>query len=724
MEPDEVVGLRRGQALKCAEALRVPDGCGHGERCRDCRLRLALDACFAHGACPQQQELTLPLAGANEAEHEAVFEASFTYLKLAAGPQVLVSLFDITARKQMEEELREVTRFNEQVIDGAFDGIVVYGHDLRYLVWNRAMERITGVPAREVLGKHPRDCFPFLEAAGIIARLAGVLQGTPSQMEFEYTLPSGRRGWTQDTSSPMRDAEGTIIGAIAQVRETTARHAMEEKLFASEQRFRSVVENSPVLTTITDAQGRIEFVSPQCVEVIGWRAEDVLGVGFPDFIHPDDQAMVQAEQQRSVAGMPIRDFEYRILDPQGEIRWLSHSATLLKNADGTRVLSTIANVTARKAAEERLLQTGRLHAAGQLAAGVAHEFNNILQIIRSVVQMAESEEPDATVLQRERRQTIIAQTERGGSIARGMLAFARPAPPRRQHFPLAELVERVVKLQKQPLANENISVRVLIDDGLTAYADPGQLEQVLVNLLLNARHALHPKRGGSIRIAAHIRDGLLRLSVTDDGIGMSEEVRQKALLPFFTTKGGFSEEQRHEGSGLGLAIIDAIVRAHGGHCEIISAPGKGANFTIILPATAADSAPATVVPAGPPVPVNGILPARVLLVDDEEALQESIAMFLRGRGATVVCAGDGTTARTALADGIYDAVLLDLNLPQVTGIELVLEARQRQPQARCVVMTGVLDLDALSEELEKAGVSATLPKPFDLRQLLDLLRPG
>lgn len=370
---------------------------------------------------------------------------------------------DITERKTASDALAEALAFRNQVIQSARDGIIVYDRDLRYRVWNPAMERISEVCAHEVLGRRPEEVFPFLGPVGVLQRLHCCLAGeTPDLIEFPVPLPSGRFSWATDASSPLWDHEGRVIGVIGIVRETTAQHEAEEALVRSE----------------------------------------------------------------------------------------------------------------------------RLAAVGKLASGVAHEFNNILAIVRIETQLLAMDPAlEGKTTAEERLATIEEQTERGSRVASGIMAIARPTPPQLARERVADLVDRVLAVQRTALAGENIEVRVEVPGDLEVLADGGRIQQVLLNLVLNARDAMRPQGRGVVSMAA-VRDENareVRLRIADSGVGMSRDILDRLFTPFFSTKGAFGGPFGSRGNGLGLAVSYTILQEHGGRIAVESEPGHGAAFTLIFP---------------------------------------------------------------------------------------------------------------------------------------------
>jgi signal transduction histidine kinase len=422
---------------------------------------------------------------------------------------------------------------------------------------------------------------------------------------------------------------------------------------------------------------------------------------------------------RMMGSVDAESMQFRAVPPDGQQRVLHSEARLVRDATGRPVelRGMIQDVTARVRLEEQLRQAQKLEAVGALAGGIAHDFNNLLTVILSLGGVALESLPSGEPV-REDLQEIISTARRAEALTRQILAFARRQFTRPVDLDLNATIAGATKMIER-LIGEHITVRLeLAPDLPHVLADPRQLEQVLVNLAVNARDAM--PRGGTLevstrRLGAAAQDASggdrVQLVVADSGLGMDAETRARAFDPFFTTK-----EQGH-GTGLGLAVVHGIVQQCGGAVRLDSAPGRGTTVTIELPGVAAGAR----VPAAAPVPV----PARpvpaaagrtILLVEDEPAVRAVALRVLERAGYRVLAATGGEAAlRLAAEEPSIDLVLTDVVMPGMGGAALAERLRAARPGIRVLFMSGY------SADLPK-GLAPTggglLEKPFTPAALL------
>ncbi|HEX7608905.1 MAG TPA: PAS domain S-box protein [Candidatus Cryosericum sp.] len=281
------------------------------------------------------------------------------------GDSLHVYLIDITKRHQAEKALRELGTFNEQIISSATEGIVVYGPDLRYQIWNPYMEKLTGLAASDVLSRQPLELFPFLQEEGVIQRIERVLLGEKVEAAiFPYRVEkSGRSGWTEDVTSPVLDSQGKIVGAIGIVRDITERKQAEEALRDSENKYRLLIENSHDIIYMLDLQGIFTFVSPSWKRILGQNNDAVVGHRFQEFMHPDDIPRCEKFLASLLeARGPLPGIEYRVRNVDGEWKWHNTNGAPIINADGTctSVVGIASDITERKQAEKNSLESKAL----------------------------------------------------------------------------------------------------------------------------------------------------------------------------------------------------------------------------------------------------------------------------------------------------------------------------------------------------------------------------
>ena len=442
-------------------------------------------------------------------------------------------------------------------------------------------------------------------------------------------------------------------------------------------------------------------------------------------LHPDDRERARAVALAYLAApWPNYEQEFRLRHKDGSYRWILPRGAVYDDAEGKpqRIFGVHIDITERKLREiereqmrEQMARQERLSAVGQMAAGIAHDFNNILSTISIYAEMMR-DAPELPGRARARTQTIVEQAQRATRLVRQILDFSRQSVFDRHPLDLLPLLKEEAKLLQQTLP-ESIEVRLEYVPGeYVAEADPGRMQQLVMNLAVNARDAM--PQGGTLTIAlartAALPKGILpvgdtapeawvEIVVSDTGTGIPPEHLERIFDPFFTTK------EPGKGTGLGLAQAQGIVAQHGGHVTVASEPGGGTSFAIYLPAAALSQRAA----AAPPAPV---LPhgqgESVLLVEDDDAVRGSLAALLQEWNYRVVEAANGQDALACLAQRLrpIDVILSDVVMPRLGGIGLV-KALQRDGGATPVIlMSGHMAGDALVE-LRDARVVAWLDKP-------------
>jgi two-component system cell cycle sensor histidine kinase/response regulator CckA len=522
--------------------------------------------------------------------------------------------------------------------------------------------------------------------------------------------------------------EGRPATQIA-LHDITERREAEDALRASEARFRSLSVASPLGIFQSDDQGSITFANPQVLRIFSITEAEGLGQGWLMRVHPDDVPPVVAGWAAALREQRAYAHEYRLCMPDGAIRWVHCRAAPLHDAADVMIgnVGTIEDVTDRKALEEQLRHSQKMDAVGQLAGGVAHDFNNMLTVIRMNAELTLDELGADHPLHAD-VQEVVAAAGRAATLTRQLLAFSRRQMLQPQVLGLNSVIADLQKMLAR-LIGEDIEFSLdLAEDLAPVLADPGQLEQVLVNLAVNARDAM--PHGGALAVAtrnvtlsvpeaaghAGAHPGVyVTVALRDTGAGISAAVQARMFEPFFTTKGPGS------GTGLGLSTVYGIVTQSGGFVEVKSAPGQGAEFTVYLPAAeaAVQTMPRATVAALPPAGGS----ETILLVEDEDPVRAIAHRVLTRHGYTVIEARHGAQGLALLASrgDEIDAVLTDAVMPQMSGPELARTIKALRPELPVIMMSGYTDADVDRRGPFDAATSI-LPKPFTVESLLNALQ--
>ncbi|HUQ23337.1 MAG TPA: PAS domain S-box protein [Gaiellaceae bacterium] len=496
----------------------------------------------------------------------------------------------------------------------------------------------------------------------------------------------------------------------------------------SEERFRTMFESAPTATMLIGVDGTVRAANRSLQALLGYTEEELRQASPADLVHPDDRANGAEEYAALVRG----DYDaYRrealFVTKEGRTVVTHLAAALVRDADEkpNYVIGMAEDVTEQKVLEDQLRQSQKLEAIGRLAGGVAHDFNNMLTVIGGYTAFALDHSADGSPL-RSDLEEIRKATERASQLTRQLLAFSRKQVLKPE---LLDLNEIVVELHSmlQPMIGEDIVMSLALDPALgRTEADPGQLHQVVLNLMVNARDAM--PAGGSLSIVTanadvpeEFGDGSIApgryvtLTVRDAGEGIDEETLSQIFEPFFTTK------DTDKGTGLGLSTVYGIVKQSGGYIVVESEVGVGSEFTIYMVRAdvARGHAPEPVV-APTPVPQD-TAGKTVLVVEDEDVVRGLVRTVLEGVGFTVLVARNGEEAFALAAKHHVDVLLSDLAMPKLGGQEVVERLRASYPELKVVYMSGYAESGIFSDGVLPPG-TAFLEKPFTFSELTEAVQ--
>jgi PAS domain S-box-containing protein len=519
------------------------------------------------------------------------------------------------------------------------------------------------------------------------------------------------------------------VRIVVTLQDISARKRAENTLRESEERFRMLVENSNDLIAELSREGRILYASPNYGTITGFLPSELCEKNLVDFVHPEDAAAVTQNlaEDRSV-GM----FRWRFSD--GSYHFLEASVRAFRSSDQTErsviisrdVTERINAQTKQRELEEQLRKAQRLDALGTLAGGIAHDFNNILAAMVAYTEMIRSDADDA-VLVREHAAELGNAYRRATELVKQILSFSRQRKLTREPILLATVVKEALRLLRSTLPSTIQISADLGDESLLVLADASQVHQVMMNLCTNAAHAIGEEQGhihialgpcdfseeDAQRLGTIPKGRYARLSVSDDGRGMSAAVLERIFEPFFTTKGP------GEGTGLGLAVVHGIVRNHEGTITVESQVGRGTKVEIYLPehlsARSLDNAAREGLPRG-----SG---ERLLFVDDEAQLSKSVALILERLGYRPSAFTDPTEALKCFtaAPRDFDVLLTDLTMPRMNGVELARKVLALRPDLPVVLLSGFSD-KWTPERAVTVGIREVIEKPVSADALAQVIR--
>ena len=658
------------------------------------------------------------------------------------------------AKHRVEGQLRVSQDRFRLLVEGIKDyAIFLLDPEGRITSWNPGAERISGYSEAEALGQPIARLFPQEEVAA--GRPDQILRQAAATGRYEdegwRVRKDGRRFLASGVIAAFYDAQGDLQGFTKVTRDITEQRANQmalkdlavsledqvkarvQELRESEARLQGFIRHSPAAISFKGLDGRFMLLNPRAEALIGRPLQDILGRTNEDLFPPEACAQAGAMERRVVQ---LKQ------DIQVEEHWVRHDGVAFDlivdrfplvdatgHGWGLGILAT--DITGRKQADRALLQRQKLESLGVLAGGIAHDFNNLLGAMQGNVELAMTEATlDAAMPYLETLKGLMAQ---GSGLLRQMLAYSGQGKSGVRILDLNRLVEEMAHLLGTSISKK-ASMRLDLHPHLPSMeADPVQIQQVVMNLVINASEALG-EQAGVITLATRpevvgqdainlicpgqsIHPGLhVGLEVSDNGSGMTAEVLKQIFEPFFTTK--------FTGRGLGLAAIHGIVRGHQGCIHVSSAPGRGSTFKLLFPAARGQAGPAA---SDPPLSrslaaVTGAT-GKVLVVDDEKEMRAVMVAALGRAGLPSLQARDGLEAL-----GVFQAhrdqirlILMDLTMPAMDGEEACRELRRRGADVPIVLCSGFNEPEALSrfDGLDLAGF---LQKPFGLGAMVDLVR--
>ena len=654
------------------------------------------------------------------------------------GPAVEGALARVRARTEKaraEEALRRSEANLRAIFNNSPQAFVLIDLDGTIQALNStAIEwstRLLGRPVAE--GMRVEDFLPDAYAAFQEAQA-----GEARNVERSVRDTAGSEHWFETTHAPVVDEEGTVIGVYLNAREISTRKLAERALRQSEARYRDLFDNASDLVCATDADGAFLYVNRAWHESIGVSDAALRHRRFLDLVHPDSRGRYAEVVERALAGETMNHVELVLVTAAGlPITVEGNLSCTFQDGEAVMVRGIYRDVTERKRVEDQLRQAERMQAAGRLAGGMAHEVNNmmtgVLGFSEFLLRSLSEEDP-----RRAEVQEIIRAGTRASDVTRQLLAFTRQQLLHPELLDLNGVVGGLEKMLRRSLGEDHVLELKLSPECGQIRADRGQLEQVLINLMLNARDAMHERGRMTVATGAATLDEVYAqthggigiptgdyvcLSVTDTGVGMDAQVQARIFEPFFTTK------PVGQGTGLGLSTVYGIVKQSDGFVWCYSEPGHGTTFKIYLPRTLTRHPPVPPIQR-PPRPRGGS--ETILVVEDEDVVRSLACRGLREQGYTVLEARHGREALdlVAAASGAIDLVISDVVMPEASGRELGARLASLQPELPILYMSGYTGDDVIQRGLLEPGMPFQ-QKPFTpeglarkVREMLDTRAPA
>ena len=716
---DKTFGYSRDEAVGSLMIdLIIPDQCADS-------MRRAMENLAKTGSGPLIGKTTEMEAKKKDGQVFPV-EFSVSATNTADGWRSTIIARDVTKRKQMEDALRESEEKYRSLVESTEDSIYLVDRDCRYLFVNKKHLSRFGLPRDKVIGRTYGE-FHFEEEAREFAGKVKEVFETGESLCYEYKSEGDGRYFLRTLSPAREPDEGTAAVTVVSKNITEHKRA-EEELRESEEKYRTILESIEEGYYEVDLAGNLTFFNDSICNILGYARDELIGMNNRHIMDQENAEKVYETFNRVyTTGEPAKGSDWDIMRKDGTKRYVEASVSLIKDAEGqpTGFRGIGRDVTERKRAREekkkleaQFQAAQRMEAIGTLAGGIAHDFNNLLMAIQGNASLMLSDKPPEHP-DYERLKNIEQGVRSGAELTRQLLGFAMGGKYEVKPTDINELIKRSSDMFGR--TKKEITIHTKYQEEIWPVgADQGQIEQVLLNLYVNAWQAM--PGGGQLYLETEnvtlddkyvqpfdLKPGAyVKISVTDTGVGMDEKTQQRIFEPFFTTR------EMGRGTGLGLASVYGIIKNHDGIITIDSTKGEGATFTIFLPASEKEV-----------IKEKELLPAEVLkgtetvlLVDDEDMVLDVGEGILKELGYKVLAARDGREAIEIYKaqKGKIAIVVLDMTMPGMGGGEAYDKLKEVDPTIKVLLSSGY-SIDGEATEILERGCNGFIQKPFTMRDL-------
>lgn len=651
-------------------------------------------------------------------------------IQLVGERVLLTSVMDITMRKQTEEILQREKDYTTSILNSVPDMILALNQNAEITYINVALAQFVGIEPGEFLGRPLEQTIKKFEllipesVSAVMERAYKRLQTgeTTSNIEIAIRNPKGEWFPCIYSASGIKGSSGEVLGIVVVINNVSERKQAEKELREAY----NIIDRSAIVAFLwkNDAGWPVEYVSNNVKDLFGYTAEEFTSgkVLYAETVHPDDLNRVTKEGNNFSSEEGRERFihkPYRILARGGKEKWVSGKTEIKRDSEGkiTHYQGVIEDVTERKQAEAERIEleqkaqlSSRLASIGEMASGIAHEINNPLAGVIGYSQLLMQK--DTSKDTRDDVKLIHDNAQRVAGIVKGLLTFARQSKPERDYVSINEIIENTLALRAYSLKTNNIAISTRLDPELPMIiADGSQLQQVLLNIIVNAETEMKLARGmGNLSIKTERIDDTIRISCKDDGPGIARKHMDRIFDPFFTTR------KVGQGTGLGLSVCHGIIAEHNGQLYVESTKGSGATFIVELPIV---TEPEQLELAEPDIEQAQIATeARILVVDDEPVVLSLLSQLLSNEGHRVDTIDNAGEALKMLDTKRYSLILLDIKMPGMSGIEFYkhLQKRAASLARRTVLITGDV-MGADTRQFLSRTKAHYITKPFDAEQL-------